>query len=79
MTQQINNEQICIRMTPPAYKILTAITNKFKNEGARGWTNSAVLNVMLSDIGGDYLKMDSAEQDKMFSHYLQLRDKGPEA
>ncbi len=69
-----SKEQICFRVTPPAYKILTAVTNKFKNESARGWTNSAVINDLLVAYGPGYLKLDATKQDKLFAQYVKMRD-----
>lgn len=70
-----SKQQICIRMTSPAYKILTAITNKFKNESCRSFTNSTIINDVLIKYGPPYLNLSIEQQKKIISKYVEIRDR----
>lgn len=70
-----SKEQICLRITPPAYKDLTEITMQFKNMGIRGWTNSAVINLMIREARERYLKLSAKELEGLFEKYNALRGK----
>lgn len=71
-TESVSKEQVCLRMTPAAYKLLTAITNKFKNAGVRKWTNSAVMNLMIVELGDKYLGIEPKESCELYKDYEKL-------
>jgi len=66
-------QQVCIRMTPTAYELLTKVANKFKTESARGWNNSAIVNLLVLQYAETYLPLKQPAQDEMFENYCRMR------
>lgn len=74
MSTGYSKDQICLRVTPPVYRAVTEITTRFKNMGIRGWTNSALINVIIEENKQKYLEMSHQEMADLFESYKVLRD-----
>lgn len=75
MTQAaIERDQICLRMTPKIYNIVTEVTAKLKKRDRR-WTRSGMVNIAVM-VSRDYFKnLDDDGMDKMYQEYERLRGK----
>lgn len=73
--EEAPRNQICLRMIPPAYKIMTGLVTKFKQSGTRTFTNSSLIAMMLLQHGKEYLKLSESEIKDLHRQYCELQEK----